>query len=81
MKGEQNDGDRLRNEKSGRYIEEFPTEAFLDALNAIGVAGTGEVSEQVRCSHELAYKRLQTLENEGQVTSRLVGQTRLWRRV
>nr|WP_246084444.1 HTH domain-containing protein [Salinadaptatus halalkaliphilus] len=42
------------------------------------MAGTSEIAETVGCTRRTAYTRLQTLESEGQVTSRKVGNSLLW---
>lgn len=71
-----------RDDDSGRYRATFPLEAFVDAIDAEGgMAGTKDVTDRVGCSYELAYKRLNQLEDDGQVTSRKVGNARLWQLV
>lgn len=68
-----------RDEETGRYTGEYSTEDFLNAINAEGgMAGTGEIADQVGCAHDTAYKRLQRLEKDGLVTSQKVGNTLLW---
>ena len=54
-----------RDEESGRYTDDYPTEDFLQAIsNEGGVAGTGEIAERVGCAHDTAYKRLQKIVSE-----------------
>jgi GTP-sensing pleiotropic transcriptional regulator CodY len=68
-----------RDDDSGRYQEKYPIEAFLDALEAEGgMAGTQDIVDRVGCSYELGYKKLRTLEKEGTITSRKIGNARLW---
>jgi Mn-dependent DtxR family transcriptional regulator len=68
-----------RDEETGRYTGEYSTEDFLDAINAgDGMAGTGDIADQVGCAHDTAYKRLQRMEKQGLVSSRKVGNTLLW---
>ena len=68
-----------RDEESGRYTGEYSTEDFLNAISdREGLAGTGEIADQVGCAHDTAYKRLQEMEEQGLVTSRKVGNTLLW---
>ena len=71
-------GDRDRDEKSGRYTETYPLEAFIDVLREQDGAGTRDVSDELGCSYELAYQRLRELEGDGRVTSRRIGNARLW---
>ncbi|WP_418284849.1 transcriptional regulator [Halorubrum sp. DTA46] len=68
-----------RDEETGRYTGEYSTEDFLDAITAEGgMAGTGDIADQVGCAHDTAYKRLQQMEKKGVVSSRKVGNTLLW---
>lgn len=68
-----------RNDESGRYTESYPPAAFLDAISALGGAGgTQEVADEVGCAYRTAHAKLTELEREGDVTSRKVGNARLW---
>jgi GTP-sensing pleiotropic transcriptional regulator CodY len=68
-----------RDESSGRYSESFPSERFVDAIEALGgAAGTQEIADQVGCQYRTAYGKLRDLESDGRVTSRKVGNARLW---
>lgn len=52
---------------------------FVEAVEAgDGVTSTADVTERVGCSHDTAYKRLTTLEDEGQLTSDRVGNILIW---
>jgi predicted ArsR family transcriptional regulator len=68
-----------RDSETGQFTPTYPQEAFIDAVRAAndGVT-TREVSEQVECAYRAAYDRLTALEENGQVTSRDVGPTKLW---
>jgi len=68
-----------RDDETGRYTGEYSTEDFLEAITAEdGMAGTGDIADQVGCAHDTAYKRLQRMEKQGLVSSRKVGNTLLW---
>ena len=68
-----------REEESGKYTTTYPDSDFTDAIQKLGgMAGTSEVAETVGCTRRTAYTRLQTLESEGQVSSKKVGNTLLW---
>lgn len=69
---------RERDEDSGKFAEEYPLEAFLGALDELGPAGTTDVSEHVGCDRRTAYLKLQSLEDDGEITSRKVGNAFLW---
>mgnify|MGYP000609642100 CR=1 FL=1 len=71
-----------RDEESGRYTGEYSTKDFLNAIrDKEGLAGTGDIADQVGCAHDTAYKRLQQMEKDGLVSSRKVGNTLLWTRL
>lgn len=72
-------GDRGRDEESGKFTEEYPREDFLQALKDLGSAGTTDISDQVGCDRRTAYLKLQSLEEEGRVTSQKVGNALLWK--
>lgn len=78
--GSQNRPSKInRNDESGRYVETYPTDAFLSALETEGgSAGTSAVAQSVGCSYETAYKRLNELESTGKITRREVGNVYLW---
>ncbi len=68
-----------REEESGKYTTTYPDSDFTDAIQELGgMAGTSEVAETVGCTRRTAYTRLKTLESEGQVSSKKVGNTLLW---
>jgi len=71
-------GDRKRDENSGRFSEEYPREDFVRALDELGAAGTTDIAEHVDCDRRTAYLKLQSLEEEGDVESRKVGNALLW---
>ena len=69
-----------RDEESGEYTETYPLEAFVDALKSLsGAAGTQEVADEVGCAYRTAFSKLSELEEDGEITSRKVGNARLWR--
>ena len=69
-----------RDEKSGKYTETYPPEAFIEALKSLsGAAGTQEVANEVGCAYRTAFAKLSDLEDEGEVTSKRVGNARLWK--
>ena len=67
-----------RDEKTGKYTEEYPVTAFIDAIRELDGGGTGEIATQVGCDRRTAYVKLNALEDSGQVSSRKVGQTLFW---
>ncbi|MFA9518467.1 helix-turn-helix domain-containing protein [Halopenitus sp. H-Gu1] len=71
-------GDRDRDEESGKFTEEYPPQEFLEALAELGPSGTTDISEYVDCDRRTAYLKLKSLEEEGEVRSKKVGNSLLW---
>lgn len=68
-----------REEDSGKYTTSYPDSAFTEAIQQLdGMAGTSEVAKEVGCTRRTAYTRLQSLESQGYVESRKVGNSLLW---
>ena len=68
-----------REEDSGKYTTSYPDSDFIDAIQTLdGMAGTSEIAENVGCTRRTAYTRLQSLESEGKVSSRKVGNSLVW---
>ncbi|MUV85329.1 transcriptional regulator [Natronomonas sp. CBA1123] len=72
-------GSRDRDEESGKFTETYPPRDFLNALEELNSAGTSEIAESVGCDRRTAYLKLQSLEEEGKVQSRKVGNALLWK--
>lgn len=71
-------GDRNRDEKSGKFTEEYPPKEFLEALGELGSSGTADISDYVGCDRRTAYLKLKSLEEEEKIRSRKVGHSLLW---
>lgn len=68
-----------RDEDSGRYKTNYEDSDFLNAVQQLdGMAGTSEVAEEVGCTRRTAYTRLSSLEEDGDVKSRQVGNSLVW---
>ena len=71
---------RSRDTESGRFVTEYPHTLFLQAIkDEEGLAATGDIARHVGCSHDTAYKRLTSMENQGFVIRRRFGQTLAWK--
>ena len=70
--------DRDRDERSGKFTEEYPSQEFLDALAELGPSGTTDISDYIGCDRRTAYLKLKSLEEEGKVRSKKVGSSLLW---
>ena len=71
-------GDRDRDEKSGKFTEEYPPQDFLEAIDELGSSGTTDISNYVGCDRRTAYLKLKSLEEEGRIRSQNVGNSLLW---
>ena len=69
-----------RDEETGRYLETYPLDVFIEALDSRGgSASTQEIADMVGCAYRTAYARLRELEDEDRVSSRKIGNALLWR--
>lgn len=70
---------RERDEDTGQYVPDHSTEYFLEAIRELGRdAGTQAIADEVSCGYDSAYKRLSRLQDRDVVTSRKIGNARLW---
>ena len=69
---------RQQDSDSGKFTQVYADEEFIDALDALGQAGTAEIAKAVGCGEKNAYRRLTDLAEEGRVESRTVGNAKLW---
>lgn len=67
-----------RDEDSGKFTEQYPEEAFLEAVERLDTATTTEIAEEVGCSYDLAYRRLNTLADEGKIQRKEIGPSFVW---
>jgi predicted ArsR family transcriptional regulator len=71
---------KKRDEDSGKYTENYPHKKFISALEILGgEASTQEIADQVGCAYRTAHAKLSELEDEEQISSRKVGNAKLWR--
>jgi hypothetical protein len=69
-----------RDDDSGQFREQYSRELFLEAVGKLDVATTSKVAERVGCSYDLAYRRLNTLSEQGDVEKTDVGGSFVWSR-
>lgn len=67
-----------RDDESGKFTEQYPRKAFLQAVDELDTPTTTNVAIEVGCSYDLAYRRLKALEEEGEVNHTEVGSTFIW---
>jgi len=71
---------RKRDEETGQFSQEYPREEFLTAIEELDTPTTVEIADSVGCSYDLAYRRLQDLEEAGIIAKREIGGAFLWER-
>jgi len=62
----------------GKFNKEYPDEDFVSAIESLPVASTQNVADKVGCSYDLAYRRLQDLEESGDIEREEVGGSFVW---
>lgn len=67
-----------RDEESGKFTQKYSREAFLQAVSTLDNATTARVADEVGCSYDLAYRRLNGLEENGEVTRTKIGSSFIW---
>lgn len=67
-----------RDPDSGKLTKQYSDKDFLGAVDTHEPASTSEVAEEVGCSRRNADTRLRQLQEDGQVTSKMVGNSRIW---
>ncbi|SEL20261.1 hypothetical protein SAMN04488691_103237 [Haloferax larsenii] len=67
-----------RDEDSGQFTEQYQQEAFLKAVGKLDHATTSKVAEEVGCSYDLAYRRLNALADEEKVSRIEIGSSFVW---
>jgi len=62
----------------GQFQESYPNEDFISAIESLPVASTQNIADEVGCSYDLAYRRLQSLEEDGEIEHENVGGSFVW---
>lgn len=66
-------------DETGKYTETYPSNDFISALESLnGAAGTQEIANEIGCAYRTAHAKLTGLEEKGKITSRKVGNAKLW---
>jgi len=71
---------RDRDEETGKFSQQYEQQSFLEAIENLDNPTTMAIAESVGCSYDLAYRRLNSLEDEELVVKDEIGGTFLWRR-
>lgn len=71
--------DRERDERSGRFTEEYPNHSFIRAIEAEdGTAGTTDIAERVGCNRRTAYNKLNQMADDGILNRQKIGNSLVW---
>jgi|APHM01.1.fsa_nt_gi hypothetical protein len=63
---------------TGKITQQYDDEQFIKMVKGSSPASTSEVAEGVGCSSDNAYRRLKTLEEAGEIKSKMVGNSLIW---
>jgi len=69
---------RERDENSGKYTQEYPDNEFIEAIESLDFPSTAEIADEVGCSYTLAYHRLNSLADEGEIKRLEIGNSFAW---
>lgn len=67
-----------RDDDSGKFVKQYPVKDFVEAVEVLDTPTTQKIAQEVGCSYDLAYRRLNALEKEGVVSHNDVGGSLLW---
>ena len=67
-----------RDEGSGKFTQSVSDEEIIDFIDDQNGAATAEVADQFDYKRPSAYRRLKSLEEDGHVVSREIGNSLLW---
>ena len=68
-----------RDKDTGEFTETYSHKEFLQSLESLsGQAGTQEIADEVGCAYRKKKKKLVELEEDGMISSKNIGNARLW---
>lgn len=72
-------GDRKRDDETGQFTDKYPPEDIVEAIAELsGTAATSEVADAIGADRDTVYKKLNLMEERGEVSSRKAGGIRVW---
>jgi len=71
--------DRARDDETQQFNQEYTNDDFLDAVRECAVASTPNVADEIGCYRKTALRRLEKLEEQGEVGHETVsGSAKVW---
>lgn len=67
-----------KHDDSGRFAAEYQPEQFVEAIESADIPTTADIADSVGCAHRTALHHLNALEENGKITSRMVGRAKVW---
>ena len=67
-----------REDETGTFSEKYTDADFIDAIESQDWPSAQSIADDVGCSYDTAYSRLQIMEENGLVTSQKISQARIW---
>lgn len=62
----------------GKFVASYDPEEFVAAVEGLEMPGTSDVADEVDAPHRTALHHLNQLEEEGRLTSKMVGRSKIW---
>ena len=67
-----------QDKETGKISQRYSDEQFIQAVTDFSPASTSEVADRVGCSSDNAYRRLKSLEEAGEISSKMAGNSLIW---
>ena len=67
-----------RDEETGQYTSDTPDSELLRYLRENGPVGTTDIASAFGYVRSAMYRRLKSLENDGEITSDMIGGSKVW---
>lgn len=71
--------EKRKRDESGRYTDKYPREDIRAAIRDLsGMAATSEVADRLDADRNTIYKKLDIMQEDGELDSRMAGGIRVW---
>lgn len=71
--------EKRKRDDTGRYTDKYPREDIRAAIRDLsGMAATSEVADALDAERNTIYKKLDVMQDDGELTSRMAGGIRVW---
>lgn len=71
--------EKRQRDESGRYTDKYPREDIRAVIADLGgMAATSEVADRMDADRNSIYKKLDAMQDDGEIESRMAGGIRVW---